>query len=58
MPDAARGAKPQHAVNKLVIGRIADAKPGMSELWMPLGRVVANPALAYKAPRENLRAYA
>jgi hypothetical protein len=43
VPDAARGAKPQHAVNKLVIGRIADAAHDMRKLLMPLGRVAANP---------------
>jgi hypothetical protein len=37
-------------INKLVIGRIADAAPGMRKLRMPFERVVANPALAYKAP--------
>jgi hypothetical protein len=43
VPDAARGAKPQYAVNKLVIGRIADAAPDMRKLLMPLRRVVAGP---------------
>ena len=42
VPDAARDAKPQHAVNKLVIDRIADAEPGMRKLLMLLRRVVAD----------------
>jgi hypothetical protein len=37
------GATPQHAVNKLVIGRIADVAPDMRKLLMPLRRVVAGP---------------
>jgi hypothetical protein len=44
--------------NKISVADSDDAEPGISELRMFLKRVVAIPALAYKAPRENLRAYA